>query len=201
MQFLPVFRWISDEMPETTEAVVVVSRCGVVKCLPYRHWNQKNQGYSNRAERVYPLLTNRGKQRKQDGDNKYQYVCIREKTYAVHRLVALAWIPNPEGKPHVNHKNGIKHENNADNLEWMTNLENRRHAMSAGLPRKSIEKITDEQVAEAKRLRSMGYGICELGEMYGVTGECIRHRVKNISTDSEIDHAKLAVFQRRRANG
>lgn len=56
----------------------------------------------------------------------------KKRCYA-HRLVAIAFIPNPENKPEVNHKDGNKLNNSVDNLEWTTSAENKRHGIKNAL--------------------------------------------------------------------
>lgn len=65
----------------------------------------------------------------------------------VHRLVAEAFIPNPNGLPIVNHKDGNKVNNCASNLEWVTESENRFHAFRNGLskPSQNQKKVTSER--------------------------------------------------------
>ena len=63
----------------------------------------------------------------------YPVCTINNKTYKIHRLVAKAFIENPKNKAEVNHKDGDKHNNNVDNLEWVTREENMQHAFMNGM--------------------------------------------------------------------
>jgi len=96
------------------------------------------------------------------------------KTLKVHRLVALAYIPNPENKRTVNHLDGVKTNNYVDNLEWCTQKENVRHAYDTGLKdNKGIKhyraKLSEKEVLEIRRLYKTGnYTQKDLGEMFGV---------------------------------
>ena len=77
------------------------------------------------------IINNRnGKKLKPQPNGKgYLRISIGGKLQFVHRLVAEKYIPNPENKPQVNHKDGNKLNNSVENLEWVSNMENRQHAV------------------------------------------------------------------------
>lgn len=79
-----------------------------------------------------------------------------KKTHLVHRLVAAAFVPAIAGKPEVNHKNAIKADNRALNLEWVTSSENQLHAYREGCQDATGEhngqaKLTERDVLEIRR--------------------------------------------------
>jgi len=95
------------------------------------------------------------------------------KTISVHRAVASAFIPNPENKRDVNHKNGVKLDNTVGNLEWVTHAENAVHGFALGLLHQGDKhpntKLSDEQVRDIRRRGSMGRGSrAALAREYGV---------------------------------
>ena len=82
-----------------------------------------------------------------------------------HRLVALAFIPNPENKPEVNHIDGNKLNNNVTNLEWNTAMENHRHARETGLRRK---RLSDEEVHDICKRLVAGESVGNISRSYNI---------------------------------
>lgn len=103
--------------------------------------------------------------------NRYIVNSIKGKTYFIHVQVAIAFIPNPENKPEVNHLDGDKSNCHVSNLAWSTRLENIAHAFSTGLIvpavgiNQSNTKFTEDQVID---IFNSKIGTRELGRMFGV---------------------------------
>lgn len=104
-----------------------VSNYGAVRSLTRIVTRAKQGDFSKPGELLKQFLTPKGYCRLQLRAGK------RCKNVMVHRLVAEAFIPNPDGKPEVNHKRGIKHDNRAEALEWATASENLQHSYDEGI--------------------------------------------------------------------
>lgn len=100
-------------------------------------------------------------------DNGYGYYMVLlskdgiKKPLYVHRLVAEAFIPNPDNLPQVNHKNELKHQNNVDNLEWCSN----KYNMNYGTAR---ERTSEKQRKEVHQFKLDG----ELVKIYNGINTC-----------------------------
>lgn len=97
-------------------------------------------------------------------------------TYKLHRLVAENFIPNPDKKPQVNHKNGDKTDNRVENLEWVSNAENIHHAIENDLQ----DNTSKEMNALGGQIRTaieLGYVIKDIAKSNNISERTIRRRV------------------------
>ena len=118
------------------EHLYQVSNLGRVKSLP-KYSNSKGYLELRKEKVLKPYKTGR----------KRNYLTVRfldGKAYKVHRLVAEAFIPNPDNLPQVNHKDENPSNNNVDNLEWCTNAYNVKY---------SAKPLTDERKEFLRSLR------------------------------------------------
>ena len=144
------------------------------------------EGYTIREDGVVVGRQNRPLKPFKDRDG-YQVVTLLKEGKTskrfVHRLVAQAFIPNPENKPTVNHKNGNKADNRVGNLEWATQSENNTHAYRTDLStpkrmngaKNGRAKLSEKQVSEIREQleNSNKSSVESLAETYGVSKRII----------------------------
>lgn len=124
----------------------------------------------------------------------YQMACLckdgNQKVRYVHRLVALAYIPNPLALPSINHIDGDKANNTVDNLEWVTPKQNTQHAIQTDLWKPPAvrygeeahsAKLTEANVLEMRRLRKAGVKVKELQNIFGVANTTVYSALSGIT--------------------
>ena len=97
----------------------------------------------------------------------------KSKTHYIHRLLAEAFIANPDNMPCINHIDGIKDNNDLSNLEWCSYSENNRHAYSNGLSKKGNlrynSKLRENHIKSVFMLSRIGLSQEKISRMFGVS--------------------------------
>lgn len=109
------------------------------------------------------------------------------KRFSLHRLVATYFIPNPENKPFVNHKDGNKQNNNRANLEWCNCSENTKHAFDNNL------RLHGEGAPNAQLSDAVVIEVCEL-----IQGGWRRKQILNLNLHPELTKYKFDDIRSRR---
>ena len=149
-------------------------------------------------DRVVPNRWGNGQHRKGklmspgSSPNGYKIITLHKKGkvkyQTVHRTVAAVFLPNPENKPEINHIDGNKENNNIKNLEWVTVVENKKHAQDTGLFSSKGENNPNVKLTESdvRCIRLSNVAMKELAEIYNVSRGAIskiktRRSWKNVS--------------------
>ena len=128
--------------------------------------------------RVKSFVKSRPKIKSLSNDKDGYLLCVlnklnKKRTFKVHRLVAMSFIPNPENKSQVNHKDGNKHNNIVDNLEWVTPVENMYHARINGL-RSSMYHGVSQYDLSGNLIQNFN-SVTEAAGFIGGSRSCIVH--------------------------
>lgn len=90
----------------------------------------------------------------------------KQKIHKIHRLIAKAFIPNPDNKPCINHIDGNKLNNSLDNLEWVTTQENTKHAYANNLANNWWNK--ERGLACINLIENYKYNFADVAELFGL---------------------------------
>jgi DNA-binding transcriptional regulator YiaG len=116
--------------------------------------------------------------------HNYRYVSMDNEGCLIHRLMAIAFIPNPKNKPCINHIDTHKLNNVVENLEWVTHKENMDHAYKHNLVSQKNKarginhyyaKLTFEDIQEIRELRfESGFSVKAIAILFDITGSYVR---------------------------
>lgn len=95
-------------------------------------------------------------------------------TFHMHQLVALAWIPNPDDKPFVGHKDNVRTHNDVSNLYWCTAQENTQQCIRDRRFYKPFTKASDEDIQQIRKQHSEGLTFYRLSKVWGYSQATIK---------------------------
>ena len=117
---------------------------------------------------------------------------------AIHRLVAIAFIPNPENKPCVNHIDSNRNNNCVENLEWTTAKENVLHSFLHGqrqqckkVPTKTL--LTDYQISQIDKLRSI-YTVNQMAKLFNVEYQSLKNIIHKKKQREKLDNQQPSSY-------
>ena len=151
----------------------------------FKNYEVSNYGNVKRKEGTSHLICKPLKHLIDKDGYKRVNLKVHQKTNTknIHRLVAIAFIPNLENKPQVNHINGIKGDNRIENLEWCTMSENRQHAYNTGLQNgltrrgvlNNFNKLSENEVIKIRfKYDKKTCNMKKLSLEYKVSAACIQ---------------------------
>lgn len=152
---------------------------------PSRTWVRGGNLYTRKAGWVATRIRNASK----GAGGGYEFVDLQDarsgtkRTYLVHRVVALAFIPTGDTSQDVNHKDGVRSNNAVANLEWLSRSENQKHAYRTGVrqdvgERHRLAKMSDAVASTIHALRAEGKSLLEIAAVAGVNFRTISQALK-----------------------